>query len=171
MIMIFIGKLLAAVKSAICLKEQHPGHPKTVSAILKLFKAWLQMPDETKLEACGGDQRILSVVQSEVATLGCPATEADLAGWFTENRLPSDRPLEEHHEYVKAQMRVLNTPASMEWGQKAVQALKDNPARTLSVWQVIKMHQTLVKTGMQGIDQAFKTEAKLMFPLASYFAA
>ena len=67
-------------------------------------------------------------------------------------------------------MRVLDAEPTMEWGQNAVQALKDNPLRTLSVWQVIKMHKTLEKTGLEGIDQAFKTEAKLMFPLATYFS-
>ena len=61
------------------------------------------MTDEQKMEACGGDQRILSVVASEVATLGCPASEADLAGWLSSNRVTNGgRPLEEHHEFVKA---------------------------------------------------------------------
>lgn len=62
------------------------------------------MTDEQKLEACGGDQRILSVVASEVAALGCPANEAGLAGWLSANRLPSggSRPLAEYLEFVKA---------------------------------------------------------------------
>ena len=49
------GKLLPALKSAICLKEKHQGHPKTVATLVKLFKKWLTMTDEEKLEACGGD--------------------------------------------------------------------------------------------------------------------
>ena len=50
-----LGKLLAALKSVICLKEKHANHPKTVASIVKLFKGWFQMTDEKKLEACGGD--------------------------------------------------------------------------------------------------------------------
>lgn len=49
------GKLLAALKSVICLKEQHAKHPRTSTALLKLFKKWLSMTDEEKLAACGGD--------------------------------------------------------------------------------------------------------------------
>ena len=94
---------MAALKSVICLKEKHANHPKTVASIVKLFKGWFQMTNEKKLEACGGDQRILSVVASEIAALGCPAAEADLPGWFSSNRVTSsERPLEEHHEFVKA---------------------------------------------------------------------
>ena len=82
------------------------------------------MTDEKKLESCGGDQRILSVAASEVAALGCPGTEADLAGWLDANRAAGqssgERPLEEHLEFVKAQMRVLSAAPSADWGAKAV---------------------------------------------------
>lgn len=60
---------------------------------------------------------------------------------------------------------------SAEWGAQAVAALEGNSQRTLSVWQVIKMHQTLLKTGLNGVDAAFKAKAKEMFPLAAYFAS
>lgn len=49
-------------------------------------------------------------------------------------------------------------------------ALTANASNTLSVWQVIKMHKTLLKTGVNGIDSAFRAKAKEMFPLATYFA-
>ena len=42
---------------------------------------------------------------------------------------------------------------------------------TLSVWQVIKMHQTLVKTGLNGVGTAFEEKAKEMFPLSTYFTS
>jgi len=140
---------------------------------VKLFKKWLSMTDEEKLEACGGDQRILSVVVSEVSSLGCPATDADLASWLTANRAGAggSRSLEEHHEFIKTNMRVLGVSASADWGAKATQALTENDQRTLSVWHVIKMHQTLVKTGLDGVDAAFKAKAKQLFPLSTYFAS
>lgn len=62
-----IGKFLAALKSAICLKENHPTHAKTAGALVKLFKQWLNMTDEDKLAACKADQRILAVVVDEMA--------------------------------------------------------------------------------------------------------
>lgn len=68
-------------------------------------------------------------------------------------------------------MRVLNAAPSAEWGAKAVQVLEANPLKSLSIWQVIKMHQTLVKTGLNGVDTAFKAKAKQMFPLSTYFAS
>ena len=35
----------------------------------------------------------------------------------------------------------------------ALQALSDNPEKTLSVWQVIKMHKTLVKTALTQLSK------------------
>ena len=119
---------MAALKSVLCLKEKHADHPKTVTSQVKLFKKWLSMTDEEKLAACGGDQRILSVVTGEVTTMGCPATDADLAGWLAANRVAAggSLPLEEHHEFVKANMRVLNVAATADWGTNAVQLLTDH---------------------------------------------
>lgn len=77
---------MPALKSAICLKEKHAKHAKTAAALTKLFKKWLSMTDAEKLKACGGDQRILTVVVSEVASLGCPSSDSDLATWFEANR-------------------------------------------------------------------------------------
>ena len=119
--LIFPGKLLPALKSAICLKEEHSEHPKTAAALVKLFKAWLNMDDEQKLNACGKDQRILAVVVSEIASLGCPASEGELAGWFTANRVKNTkRALEECHEHLKLNLRVLGTAPSADWGSQAV---------------------------------------------------
>ena len=124
----FVGKFLPALKSTICLKEKHADHPKTVTSQVKLFKKWLSMTDEEKLAACGGDQRILSTVAGEITAMGCPATDADLVGWLSANRVAAggSQPLEEHHEFVKANMRVLDVAATAEWGTQAVQALTDN---------------------------------------------
>ena len=113
----FLGKLLSALKSAICLKEKHANHPKTAAALVKLFKKWLSMTDEQKLEACSNDQRILSVVTSEISALGCPQAESDLATWFASNRATGGtRPLEECHEYLKLSLRVLGETPSADWG-------------------------------------------------------
>ena len=118
---VVLGKLLPALKSVICLKERYASHPKTAVTQLKLFKKWLSMTDEEKLAACGGDQRILAVVAAEIAALGCPATENDLAGWLNSNRTAGgSRALEEYHEFVKANMRVLGTAPTADWGAKAV---------------------------------------------------
>lgn len=84
--MVSEGKFLPALKSAICLKEKHATHPKTAASLVKLFKKWLSMTDAEKLTACGGDQRILAVAVSEVASLGCPGSDSDLASWFEANR-------------------------------------------------------------------------------------
>ena len=168
----FLGKLLSALKSAICLKEKHADHPKTVAALAKLFKKWLSMTDEEKLESCAKDQRILSVATSEIQAMGCPEAESDLASWFASNRVTgTTRPLEECHEYLKLSLRVLGTTPTADWGAQALQALSDNPQKTLSVWQVTKMHKTLVKTGLDGVDTDFKTKAMELFPLSTYFAS
>lgn len=44
------------------------------------------MTDEERLAASGKDQRLATVVGREIADLGCPASEADLANWFEANR-------------------------------------------------------------------------------------
>ena len=44
------------------------------------------MTEEEKLAASGKDQRLATVVGREIADLGCPGSEADLANWFEANR-------------------------------------------------------------------------------------
>ena len=73
-------------------------------------------------------------------------------------------------------LRVLEVTPLADWGAMALQALSDNPEKTLSVWQVIKMHKTLVKTGQNfvgfnDVDTAFKAKAKELYPLSTYFAS
>ena len=54
--------MLKALKSAILLAEEYPGHPKTVPALAKLFSAWLSMSDEEKKKSTGKDSRLLDTV-------------------------------------------------------------------------------------------------------------
>ena len=105
-----IGKLLAAVKSAICMKEKHAGHPKTGATLAKLFKSWLEMDEAARLDACGKDQRILTVVGREIADLGCPAVTGDITTWFEANRASenSNTKLSECHEAIKLRYRQLD---------------------------------------------------------------
>lgn len=77
-ISVSLGKLLSAVKSAICLRERYPDHPKTLAALLKLHAKWLAMSDEDKLNACGKDARILAVISSEIESLDCTSAAAKL---------------------------------------------------------------------------------------------
>lgn len=104
------GKLLAAVKSAICMKEKHAGHPKTGATLAKLFKSWLEMDEAARLDACGKDQRILTVVGREIADLGCPAVTGDITTWFEANRASenSNTKLSECHEAIKLRYRQLD---------------------------------------------------------------
>jgi hypothetical protein len=81
---------LAALKCAICLHEKHADHPKTVSSLIKLFKKWLSMSDDEKLAACGGDVRILSVVESEINALGCSSSVAGLKEDFARLSKPHE---------------------------------------------------------------------------------
>jgi len=153
------GKILPAMKSAICLKEKHASDPKTAAALVKLFKKWLTMPEAEKLEACGKDQRILNVVGHEIADLGCPSTEGDLVIWFDANRATGGKhTLEECHEAIKLRLRYLGQPASEEWGQAAVEALASNPKATLRIWNIIKTHKTLLKAGLNAQAAAFKAK-------------
>ena len=73
-----LGNMLKALKSAICLAEEHPTHPKTVPALAKLFVAWINMDDEAKLNSIGKEPRLLDVVTKEINDLGCPATVAEV---------------------------------------------------------------------------------------------
>ena len=54
--------MLKALKSAILLAEEYPGHPKTVPALAKLFSAWLSMSDGEKKNSTGKDSRLLDTV-------------------------------------------------------------------------------------------------------------
>ena len=75
--------MLRALKSAICLAEEHPNHPKTVPALAKLFVAWLNMDDEAKLNSIGKEPVFMDVVSKEINDLGCPATVAEVPGVVT----------------------------------------------------------------------------------------
>jgi len=94
---------------------------------------------------------------------------ADLGSWFEANRVAGRHHLEECHEGLKLRLRVLGQAANASWAAEAETALSANPTGTLSVWQVIKTHKTLVKAGVS--DATFKARAKEMFPLATYFNA
>ena len=74
---------MRALKSAICLAEEHPNHPKTVPALAKLFVAWLNMDDEAKLNSISKEPRFMDVVSKEINDLGCPGTVAEVAGVVT----------------------------------------------------------------------------------------
>ena len=75
--------MLKALKSAICLAEEYPNHPKTVPALAKLFVAWLNMDDEAKLNSIGKEPLFMDTVSKEINDLGCPATVAEVPGVVT----------------------------------------------------------------------------------------
>jgi len=123
-----LGKFLAALKSAICLKEKHPTHAKTAGALVKLFKQWLNMRDEDKLSACKADQRILAVAVDELAQLGCPADQGKLAAWFEANSPDAgNKPLAYFLETLKIRSSVVDAQPSADWGKQALAALTANP--------------------------------------------
>ena len=164
---------MPALKSAICLKEKHAKHPKTAGALIKLFKKWLSMSEEERLNACGKDARILSVVTSEIENLGYvsdvqkfPSVYSTMVG-----DVDSEVAVDEILERTKLNMRVFEgvLPAA-SWGSEATDALKANKVETRSVWKAIKVHKTLVKSGLAGVDNSFKTAAKEVFPFSTYFA-
>jgi hypothetical protein len=80
---------MMALKSAICLHERHPSHPRTVPALVCIFKRWIELRgDKEKLIAClGGDERLVPVVEHEMnEVLKCPdSVEAIEAGAFALN--------------------------------------------------------------------------------------
>lgn len=105
------GKLLKALKSAILLSQEYPNHPKTVPTLAKLFSAWLDMSDADKKAQTGKDSRLLEVAQSEITSLGCPAS-ADKLQATVEKMLkavndPQQRTLEACHERTKLFTKVL----------------------------------------------------------------
>lgn len=102
---------MAALKSAICLFEEHKNHPRTISALAKLFNYWLGLSDEEKLKVCANDQRVLEVACEEMATMGCPSNLADIAGWVQSQRSALGNGADGHTghvlEYVKIWLNVL----------------------------------------------------------------
>ena len=130
------------------------------------------MDDAARLDACGKDGRILNSVGAEIADLGCPENPADLNAWFEANRSTNDvnTKLSECHEAIKLRLRHLELPATEDWGTAAVAALTDTPIINVKVWEVIKVHQTLLKAGLQAQADAFKQKGKELFPLATYWA-
>lgn len=66
---------------------------------------------------------------------------------------------------------MLGVAPTADWGKQAVEALDATPKEQLRVWDVISTHKTLMKTGVAGIDAAFKAKARELFPLATYFAS
>ena len=67
---------MLALKSAICLHEKHPNHPRTPAALAKFFKGYLELEKAEGLsDAVGKDQKLIEVVQHEAkVVLGCPET-------------------------------------------------------------------------------------------------
>lgn len=75
---------MMALKSAICLKERHPSHPRTVPALGCIFKKWIALRGNIeKLIAClGGDERLVPVVEHEMnEVLKCPDSVEAIESW------------------------------------------------------------------------------------------
>lgn len=73
------GKIMLALKSAICLHERHANHPRTPAALAKFFTGYLEHAKSSALfDAVGKDQKLMEVIQQETKeVLGCPETEAE----------------------------------------------------------------------------------------------
>ena len=163
--------MLKAVRSAICLVENHKNHPKTIPSLAKLFVAWISMDEEAKLNSLNKESRILNVVTREINELGCPASVGEVTEWV-KNELaklndPFKRTLEACHEHIKLQLNTLQkTDKNCE--ANATKALNINPIHTLRVFEVEKCHRTLLKTA-NFKDNTFKAKAKELFPHSVYF--
>lgn len=105
---------MPAIKSAICLKERYPDHPKTLAALAKLNAKWQAMSAEDKLSGCGKDARILAVVESEIVALDGASCVAKLKD-NSDRRLP----LEDCLELMKLSL----AKPEANWGEKATAAL------------------------------------------------
>jgi hypothetical protein len=72
-----------ALKSAICLKERHPNHPKTIPSLVVFFRQWLELSKDKAAfieKRLGGDERLWSVVEHEIKeVLKCPENLDDSA--------------------------------------------------------------------------------------------
>ena len=70
-----------ALKSAICLKERHSNHPKTIPALVCFFRQWLELSKDKAAfiaSRLGGDERLWSVIEHEIKeVLKCPENLED----------------------------------------------------------------------------------------------
>ena len=119
----------------------------------------------------GGDQRILDVLAEEISALGCPSSTAELKSLYDSWALSNS--LEACHEGFKLCLSGAfdGVQPAQAWGQQAAEALNSNSGQTKSVWLAIKVHKTLLKTGIEGIALPFKAAAKETFTLSAYFKA
>ena len=157
------------------MKEEYASHPRTLTALARLFGAWLAMNDDDKLKACGSDQRVHEVAAEEITNLGCPASLADLKGWVDSQRSAMADGAAGHlgHvlEYSKMCLGLFpDAVAGANLGQLAVASLEATPIEGLRVQYAVALHQSLAeKVKDQANADAFKAKAKEVFPHSSYF--
>jgi hypothetical protein len=166
-IKIFLDKILVALKSLIRLVEHFPHYFKTHTAKLQFFNYWLKLDAAKRLESVGGDERLLSIVQSEIDALGCPTDVKNLEQ-LNEDFLKSNTASLRHvHEYIKLRQRLFNETASAKFEELALVALTQDKQQNDNVKAAANTHRRLLKSGSAG--DKFQAKAKELYKYSEYF--
>ena len=162
------GKIMLALKSAICLHERHPNHPRTPAALAKFFAGYMELEkSEGLFDAVGKNQTLMEVIQQETKeVLGCPETEAEAMEAAAANlaKLSSlDFPPLDYAVQAAKLCKYTGKPIDEA---SLITALKSSNKQVLRMKTVIKAHSFLVKNGS---GEVYAKQAKEMFPMCTHF--
>lgn len=127
--MIYIDKLLLALRSLVCLVDRHSAtSAKVPVAKARFFLHWLAQSEEQR-KAALKDERIYAETVKEVAALGCPTKKEEIekVAQDFKNSQAAKR-LESANEYIKLRMEVLQS-AGEKFEDLAIQALAEDAQR------------------------------------------
>jgi hypothetical protein len=87
------------------LNDKHPSYVKTFPMKIRLFKYWLNLPQEKKLELIKDEATLKTTIQ-EIMALGCPASASDLEAMIEKYLDDNRNSIEFVHEYMKLKMKL-----------------------------------------------------------------
>lgn len=158
-----------ALKSAICLREKHNSHPKTVPALVSIFNFWIQAEDKVKL--LGGDERLVPVVEHEFKeVLQCPTTLEEIKKWANERQ--GELASEKTGPYASLEFVLEQTKMckrnnwTVEGAEVFVKALEGSEKQSIRFKTVIAAEKFLQKNGGSSV---FADVVRSAYPHATYF--
>jgi len=113
------------------------------------------------------DERLNSVILSEVTSLAGPTNAEGLEKLADEFRAKIAKDMTGINEYIKLRMKVLPKPDREKFEDLAVAALSAETCPNAKIHVAENLFRRVLKTGSKG--EAFKAKAKALFKYAATF--
>jgi hypothetical protein len=163
--LIHLDKIFLALKSLICLNENHAANPKTEVAKARFFKHWLDLSEEQRKKAIP-DERLYKSALSEIASLGAPTNTDGLEKVAETLKAKAAKDITAVNEYIKLRMKIV-PKAGEKYEDLALAALTQESSPNKKIYAAENLYRRVLKSGAKG--ESFKAKAKELFKFSETF--